>query len=590
MGIFAGVSYVLADSGNGRKVWMAKSRLEAVAKAAGRELKVIREAKGTELEKKSYRHPLVSREGVIRTAEFVTAESGTGMVYIAPGHGHEDYVLGRQHGLEPFSPVNEAGKLTPECGIKEIEGQNVFAANPLVADLLEKAGKLWAREKIRHSYPHCPRSKTPIVFRSVRQWFIRMDRLRDQALQAVEQVKWVPSWGESRIRGALGARPDWCISRQRSWGLPIPAFYKPDGSSVLDPKIIRKVAERAEKEGAGFWFADSDGELAKSCGVPADWKRGRETMDVWLDSGSSWSAVAGDGRVRFPADLYLEGSDQHRGWFQSSLLLSVALTGKPPFRTVLTNGFVVDLDGKKLSKSRGKPPGLMELVDKYGADVVRLWVASADAKEDVPFSLEIFGRIGDSYRLIRNSFRILLGNLADFDPTKHGIPAEKRTALDRYILAKLAELSRSVRDAYEAYNFPAVYHALNRFLSVELSAFYIDACKDRIYCDAESHPARRSAQTTMHEILDTLVRLGAPVLAFTAEEAWEHLTGKAKGSVHLQTFRETTVPGGWTAEDDARWEKLLAVRTKVNEALEKERQAKRIGKSLRRRFPWRAED
>ena len=578
--VHPGMSYVLTDSGSGRKVWMAKSRLEAVAKAAGRELKVLREAKGTELEKKVYRHPLVPREGLIRAAEFVTAESGTGMVHIAPGHGHEDYVLGRQHGLEPFSPVNEAGKLTPECGIREIEGQNVFAANPLVADLLERAGRLWAREKIRHSYPHCPRSKTPIVFRSVRQWFIRMDQLRDKALQAVAEVKWVPNWGESRIRGALGARPDWCISRQRSWGLPIPAFYKPDGTSVLDPKLIRKVADRAEKEGAGFWFGDSDEQLASHCGVPAEWKRGRETMDVWLDSGSSWSAVAGDGRVKFPADLYLEGSDQHRGWFQSSLLLSVALTGKPPFRTVLTNGFVVDLDGKKLSKSRGKPPGLMELVDKHGADVVRLWVASADAKEDVPFSLEIFGRIGDSYRLIRNSFRILLGNLADFDPGKHAIPIDKRTALDRYILAKLAELSRSTREAYEAYNFPAVYHALNRFLSVELSAFYIDACKDRIYCDAENHPLRRSAQTTMHEILDTLVRLAAPVIAFTSEEAWEHLTHKSKGSIHLQTFRELPVLRGWNAEEESRWEKILSVRTKVNEALEKERQAKKIGKSL----------
>ncbi|MEY5062834.1 MAG: Isoleucine--tRNA ligase, partial [Verrucomicrobiota bacterium] len=507
-------------------------------------------------------------------------ESGTGMVHIAPGHGHEDYVLGRQHGLEPFSPVNEAGKLTAECGIKEIEGQNVFAANPLVADLLEKAGKLWAREKIRHSYPHCPRSKTPIVFRSVRQWFIRMEGLRNQALQAVDEVKWVPSWGESRIRGALGGRPDWCISRQRSWGLPIPAFYKPDGTSVLDPQIIRKVAERAEKEGAGFWFGDGDDQLAKTCGVPADWKRGRETMDVWLDSGSSWSAVAGDGRVKFPADLYLEGSDQHRGWFQSSLLLSVALTGKPPFRTVLTNGFVVDLDGKKLSKSRGKPPGLMELVDKYGADVVRLWVASEDAKEDVPFSTEIFGRVGDSYRLLRNSFRILLGNLADFDPANHAVTPDKRTALDRYILAKLAGVSQTVRDAYDAYNFPAVYHGLNRFLSVELSAFYIDACKDRIYCDAENDPDRRSAQTTMHEILDTLVRLAAPVLAFTAEEAWETLTGKKKGSIHLQTFREVARPPGWSAEEESRWEKLLAIRVKVNEALEKERQGKRIGKSL----------
>jgi isoleucyl-tRNA synthetase len=396
----------------------------------------------------------------------------------------------------------------------------------------------------------------------------------------VAEVKWVPSWGESRIRGALGARPDWCISRQRSWGLPIPAFYKPDGNSVLDAEIIRRVAERTAKEGAGFWFGDTDEQLAKTCGVPTDWKRGRETMDVWLDSGSSWSAVAADGRVKFPADLYLEGSDQHRGWFQSSLLLSVALTGKPPFRAVLTNGFVVDLDGKKLSKSRGKPPGLMELVDKYGADVVRLWVASEDAKEDVPFSTEIFGRVGDSYRLWRNSFRILLGNLADFDIGKHAVPVGQRSPLDRYILAKLAGLAQNVREAYEAYNFPAVYHGLNRFFSVELSAFYVDACKDRIYCDAEHAPSRRSAQTTMHEILDVIVRLAAPVVAFTSEEVWEHLTQRKGASVHRQTFREAGLPPGWSAEEESRWERLFGLRTKVNEALEKERQAKKIGKSL----------
>jgi isoleucyl-tRNA synthetase len=303
-------------------------------------------------------------------------------------------------------------------------------------------------------------------------------------------------------------------------------------------------------------------------------------MDVWLDSGSSWSAVAADGRVKFPADLYLEGSDQHRGWFQSSLLLSVALTGKPPFRAVLTNGFVVDLDGKKLSKSRGKPPGLMDLVEKHGADVVRLWVASEDAKEDVPFSTEIFGRVGDSYRLWRNSFRILLGNLADFDIGKHAVPVGQRSPLDRYILAKLAGLSQGVREAYEAYNFPAVYHALNRFLSVELSAFYIDACKDRIYCDAEHAPSRRSAQTTMYELLDVIVRLAAPVVAFTSEEVWEHLNQKNGGSVHLQTFREAGLPTGWSSEEESRWERLFALRTKVNEALEKERQAKKIGKSL----------
>ena len=482
--------------------------------------------------------------------------------------------------MEPFSPVNEAGKLTAEAGVPELEGKNVFAANPEVADLLEKRGRLWAREKIRHSYPHCPRSKTPIVFRSVRQWFIRMDQLREKALEAVGQVKWVPGWGESRIRGALGARPDWCISRQRSWGLPIPAFYKPDGSSVLDPAVIRKVADRAQKEGAGFWFSASDGDLAKSCGVPGDWSRGRETMDVWLDSGSSWSAVAQDGRVKFPADLYLEGSDQHRGWFQSSLLLSVALSGKAPFRTVLTNGFVVDVDGRKMSKSRGKPPALMELVDKYGADVVRLWVASEDAREDVPFSTEIFGRVGDSYRLIRNSLRILLGNLAGFDPQKHAVPEKNRRPLDRYILARLAGLGKAVREAYEGYNFPAVYHALNRFCSVELSALYVDACKDRIYCDGENEPARRSAQTTMHVVLGALTRWVAPVLAFTAEEAWKAMPGAKGSSIHLESFPEVALPSGWSAEEESKWEKILLVRGKVNEALEEQRKAKKIGKSL----------
>jgi isoleucyl-tRNA synthetase len=339
-----------------------------------------------------------------------------------------------------------------------------------------------------------------------------------------------------------------------------------------------KSADRAEKEGTGFWFGGSDEEVAKTCGVAADWKRGRETLDVWLDSGSSWAAVGKDGRVKFPADLYLEGSDQHRGWFQSSLLLSVALTGKAPFQTVLTNGFVVDVDGKKMSKSRGKPPALMELVEKYGADVVRLWVASEDAREDVPFSTEIFGRVGDSYRLIRNSLRILLGNLSGFDPKKDAV--KEREALDRYILAKLAELGKTVREAYESYNFPAVYHALNRFCSVELSAFYVDACKDRIYCDAEGNPRRRSAQTTMFEVLDGLVKLVAPVLAFTAEEAWQSMPGGKTTSVHLEKFPEAGVPAGWSAQETSKWEKLLAVRQKVNEALEEQRRLKKIGKSL----------
>jgi isoleucyl-tRNA synthetase len=343
------------------------------------------------------------------------------------------------------------------------------------------------------------------------------------------------------------------------------------------------VADRAEKEGTGFWFGGNDGEVAKICGVPEDWKRGRETLDVWLDSGSSWASVGLDGRVKFPADLYLEGSDQHRGWFQSSLLLSVALTGKAPFKAVLTNGFVVDVDGKKMSKSRGKPPALMELVEKYGADVVRLWVASEDAREDVPFSTEIFGRVGDSYRLVRNSLRILLGNLAGFDPKRDAVGLGDREPLDRYILAKLAGLVKTVKEAYESYNFPAVYHALNRFCSVELSAFYVDACKDRIYCDGENDRKRRSAQTTMAEVLEALVKLVAPVLVFTAEEAWQSRPGSSGSSVHLEKFPEVIWPPNWTQEEEGRWEKLLLVRSKINEALEEQRKLKKMGKSLEAR-------
>jgi len=323
--------------------------------------------------------------------------------------------------------------------------------------------------------------------------------------------------------------------------------------------------------------------VTKICGVPEDWKRGRETLDVWLDSGSSWASVGLDGRVKFPADLYLEGSDQHRGWFQSSLLLSVALTGKAPFKAVLTNGFVVDVDGKKMSKSRGKPPALMELVEKYGADVVRLWVASEDAREDVPFSTEIFGRVGDSYRLVRNSLRILLGNLAGFDPKRDAVGLGDKEPLDRYILAKLAGLVKTVKEAYESYNFPAVYHALNRFCSVELSAFYVDACKDRIYCDGENDRKRRSAQTTMAEVLETLVKLVAPVLVFTAEEAWQSRPGSSGSSVHLEKFPEVIWPPNWTQEEEGRWEKLLLVRSKINEALEEQRKLKKMGKSLEAR-------
>jgi isoleucyl-tRNA synthetase len=485
--------------------------------------------------------------------------------------------------------------LTAECGVPELVGQYVFKANPLLVEILNQKGHLFAESIDLHDYPYCWRSKTPIVFRAVKQWFIKIDEFRPDALVAIDGVKWIPATGINRIRGAVATRPDWCISRQRTWGIPLPVFFGEGGQPLLSEEVIRAFATIVEREGAGIWFSRSSDELATAITeelgkagskvrVPLGLRKGRDTLDVWIDSGTSWAAVSlKRPELKFPADLYLEGSDQHRGWFQSSLLTSVAATGHAPYRAVLTNGFVVDIEGKKLSKSGTgyqKPVDLMTLVNEHGADVLRLWVASQDYQDDIPFSHDIFARVADSYRSIRNTLRILLGNLADFDAARDTVAPEKLTGLDLYIDARFQELVREVLAAYRAYQYSQVYQAVNRFCAVELSALYVDVLKDRLYCDAPDSPRRRAAQTVMHRVLDGLVKLLAPILPFTAEEAFG-FAGRT-GSVHLELFPTETS----ATESDAvtaRWKPILDLRSRVNEKLEEARRAKAIGKSLEAR-------
>jgi isoleucyl-tRNA synthetase len=542
--------------------------------------------KGADLVGLTYGHPFLNddRTRQIFSADFVTAEAGTGLVHIAPGHGQDDYQLGQQHGLPVLAPVDDRGCLTAECGVPELVGQYVFKANPLIVQILKDKGALFAEEPYPHDYPHCWRSKTPIVFRAVKQWFIKIDAFRADALAAIDGVRWIPESGRNRIRGAVATRPDWCISRQRTWGVPLPVFYGEGGQPLISEKTIRAFADLVEKEGSGIWFALSADDLAATLDLPLGLKKGRDTLDVWIDSGTSWAAVSQKRpELTYPADLYLEGSDQHRGWFQSSLLTSVATTGQAPYRAVLTNGFVVDIEGKKLSKSGTgyqKPIDLMTLVNEHGADVLRLWVASQDYQDDIPFSQDIFARVADAYRSVRNTLRILLGNLADFDAAKDAVAPDQWTGLDLYIEARYQALAHEVLAAYRDYQYSQVYQAVNRFCAVELSALYVDVLKDRMYCDAPGSARRRAAQTVMHRVLDGLVRLLAPILVFTAEETFG-FTGRA-GSVHTELFP----PDAWTAEHAAkitRWKSVLELRSSVNEKLEDARRAKSIGKSLEAR-------
>ncbi|RPJ32738.1 MAG: isoleucine--tRNA ligase, partial [Verrucomicrobiaceae bacterium] len=537
----------------------------------------LTEIKGRELEGLEAQHPFLPRTSKVILANFVTTETGTGVVHIAPGHGADDYVAGQQNGLAVLSPVDDEGKFNAEVGLDELVGVHVFKSNDRIIEILAESGHLLGREVYKHSYPHCWRSKTPIIFRAVEQFFISLETLRGQALEQIDKVEWLPAWGRNRIYGTVEARPDWCISRQRTWGVPLPVFFDENNQAILSPELALKVAELVETEGTNFWFEHSDEEIAKKLGLPAGVKKCRDTLDVWIDSGCSHVAVLDrHPELHAPCDLYLEATDQHRGWFQSSLMLSVGYRGTAPYKTVMTHGFVVDKDKKKLSKSEaekaGKPIDAAHFYNKYGADIVRLWVSSVDWQNEVPFGEDLFKQVAEPYRRLRNTLRILLGNLDGFDPSKSSISNLQSPIplLDRWILERLHAVVAECRAAYETYEFRKVFNSLNNFCTHDLSATYIDSTKDRMYCDAKDSPRRIASQCAMFEIFQAISKLLAPILAFTADEAWEHAPFTT-GSVHEQDFPEPDAafaPGEATKTANRLFEIKYAIQTAIESCVQ----------------------
>lgn len=578
-------TYVLAEAGALGKIIVAKDLLPTLLeKTASGAMRILEEFPGSRLEGLQARHPFLDRSSVILTAEFVTLSSGTGCVHVAPGHGEDDYRLGREHGLPALAPVDDRGYFTEECGLPELVGQQVFKANDAIIALLGKSGALLFREDYRHSYPHCWRSKTPVIFRAIEQFFIRIDALRGRALEAIAGVDWLPPTSRARIAGTVETRPDWCISRQRVWGVPLPVFYTATGEPILSPEVIEAVAAVVEKEGSNAWFEKSDAEWARIAGLPEDSRRRNDTLDVWIDSGVSHETVLRRRKgLAFPADLYLEATDQHRGWFQSSLMTSIALNDAAPYRKVLTHGFVVDEDTRrKISKSAQggfkKPTDAAHYVGQYGADLVRLWVGSIRCTDDVPFSEEIFKGLGDAYRRIRNTLRILLANGGR---RAEGLESPQNPPLaDRWILARLREVIVACRSAYEGLEFHRATRTILDFCTVDLSSLYVDLTKDRLYCDAPASPRRMATVSTMRLVFDALCRLLAPILAFTAEEAWGHFAPDS--SVHLELFPEAeTFP-----EDKQALElmtEILRVRSLVTQAIEQSQKAGVLGGALEAR-------
>ena len=575
-------------SANGEYYVVAEELVDSTMKAGGiEEYKILGTVKGSDLELATAKHPFLDRESLIIVGDHVTLDSGTGCVHTAPGHGVEDYQVCLNYSQIPIVvPVDSKGRMTKEAG--QFAGLTTEEANKAIAEHLQKTGALFAIKKIVHQYPHCWRCKHPVLFRATEQWFCSVDDIKEDTFKAIKDVKWIPAWGEERITGMVRDRSDWCISRQRLWGVPIPIFYcKKCGKELITRESINAVIELFRKEGSDAWFKYDASQILPAgtrceCGCE-EFTKETDVMDVWFDSGCSHASVLTTrDDLKWPADLYLEGNDQYRGWFQSSLLTSVAWRGTAPYKSVLTHGMVIDLEGRKMSKSLGNGIAPSDVINKFGADILRLWVASSDYQSDVRISNDILKQLSEAYRKIRNTARFILGNLGDFDPDKDEVAYDELLPIDKWALMKLDELIAKVKAAYDRYEFHIVYHSIHDFCVVDMSNFYLDVLKDRLYVEKADSKSRRAAQTVIYKVLDAMCRMIAPILAFTSEEIWSYMPHKAshdKGSV---LFNEMPEVSGRVYESDFkdRWTRLHQIRDDVKMALEQARAAKIIGGSL----------
>lgn len=580
--------YDLVKVPNGEIYVLAKELVNSVMQAAGIESwEVLATLLGSDLEMMKTQHPIMDRESVIITGEHVTLDAGTGCVHTAPGFGADDFIVCQKYNIPIIVPVDGKGYATEDAG--KYAGMYYEKTTPIILDDLRACNALLAIEDIVHSYPHCWRCKNPIIFRATEQWFCSVDALKDDAVKACHEITWLPGWGEERMTSMIMERSDWCISRQRIWGVPIPIFFcKKCGKPLVNEQTIKLVSDLFREKGSNAWFEMDASEILPSdihceCGC-GEFDKETDTMDVWFDSGSSWAAVIEQREGQpIPVDVYLEGNDQYRGWFQSSMLTAIATKGIAPYKTVITHGMIVDEERQKMSKSLGNGISPQEILDQYGADILRLWVSSADYRQDMRISKEMFKHLAQNYLKIRNTARYILGNLEDFDPKTDMVAYNDLCELDRWALMKLNDLVAKVIKGYDDYEFHVVLHAIHNFCVVDMSNFYLDVIKDRLYCEEKNGVLRRSAQTAMYEILDALVRMIAPILCFTADEIWQampHRDGDDAANIVLNAMPKVNPAWAFAEEASSKWDKLIALRDDVNKALEEARKNKVIGKPL----------
>src|SRR5246500_1174591 len=584
--------YAVVDTEKGALL-LAADRVAALQAESGiKEARVRAKYKGSDFAGMKFQHPFLPIQVPGVLADYVTLDQGSGIVHTAPGHGAEDFVTGQKYGLEIYAPLDDKGRYLE--GLPEYKGKDVFSANPIIVKLLRDRGAMLGLHDYKHTYPHCWRCHNSVIFRATEQWFIKMDQaahgrqktLREEALEEIHQVKWIPAWGDDRMYEMIEKRPDWCVSRQRFWGVPIIVFYCDGcGKRLEDYKALRNVVKWFEKEGADAWYKHSPEELLPAgtkceCGA-SKWRKENDILDVWFDSGSSHLSVLKG--PEWPADVYLEGPDQYRGWFHSSLLVATGTRDAAPYRGVVTHGWTLDEHGRPMSKSLGNVITPKQICERWGADLLRLWVASVEYQADVKMSERVMTQLSEAYRKIRNTFRFALGNLGDFDPARNMLANDDLEEMDRWMLERTAELVKKCRDWYAAYEFHRVYHAIHDYCVVDLSAFYYDVLKDRLYTKAPNNPARRSAQTAVYKITSALVRIAAPILVFTAEEIWKYLPKSAgePSSVHIAVFpEESELRSGISAAQIAAWDLLGKVRAEVLRALEAARNEKKINSGL----------